>query len=375
MALRVLHLIDSGGLYGAERMLLALADEQARQGVVPLILSAGEHGVQEKPLEAEARRLGVPVTVWRMRPGLNLHQAWKILRWAREQGFQLLHSHGYKFNVLAGIWPRAIRRLPLVCTLHGYVRAPRWTRSALYESVDRALLRRVDRVVIVNQRMRADLPPSLAASAHCTFIANGIPSETPPVIPLPDDLAAWQRSHRVNLIAVGRLSPEKGFDRLVRIIGRHRHALSGIGLLIVGDGPQRSELERAIAEKDLSDMVRLGGYREDAAALLPHFDALVMPSLTEGLPITVLEALRARLPIFANAVGGLPAVLKAVPSARLLSVTDESAWAELLLDIAGTGVEAGDTAIGAAHFAAHYSASRMAAGYSCVYADLLDASV
>jgi hypothetical protein len=109
MGLKVLHLIDSGGLYGAEKMLLSLVQEQLKQGLDPMILSAGEPGTDEKPIEAEARNKGLPVTAWRMAPGLNLKESWKILKWAQDNKYQLLHSHGFKFNVLLGMYPAWIR--------------------------------------------------------------------------------------------------------------------------------------------------------------------------------------------------------------------------------------------------------------------------
>ena len=77
--MRVLHLIDSGGLYGAEKMLLTLVSEQMAAGLLPTVLSAGETGIQNKPIEVEARRLGIPVIPWRMNPGFNLKAARDIL--------------------------------------------------------------------------------------------------------------------------------------------------------------------------------------------------------------------------------------------------------------------------------------------------------
>lgn len=110
--MKILHLIDSGGLYGAERMLLTLVGEQVARGLSPLILSVGESAADDKPLEVEARRLGLPVKAWRMAPGFNLRESWSIIRWARREQYQLMHSHGYKFNVLMGIWPEAFEKFP-----------------------------------------------------------------------------------------------------------------------------------------------------------------------------------------------------------------------------------------------------------------------
>ena len=91
MGLKVLHLIDSGGLYGAEKMLLTLVAEQVKMGLSPMILSAGEMGITEKALEIEAKRLGLPLCIWRMKPGFNFKESLKILRWAKTHKFQVLH--------------------------------------------------------------------------------------------------------------------------------------------------------------------------------------------------------------------------------------------------------------------------------------------
>ncbi len=85
MSLRVLHMIDSGGLYGAENMLLDLVEEQQRQGLQPLILSAGTPDIEEKPLEVQARRRGLPVEPFRMRAGLNFRKGMELLRFAQRE--------------------------------------------------------------------------------------------------------------------------------------------------------------------------------------------------------------------------------------------------------------------------------------------------
>ena len=157
MGMKVLHLIDSGGLYGAEKMLLSLVQEQVSQGLEPMILSAGEPGIDVKPIETEAKRKGLPLTPWRMSPGLNLKESWKILKWAQKNNYDLLHSHGFKFNVLLGMYPESLRHIPMVVTLHGYVHAPRYSKMWLYESLDRFAIRRMRGVVLVGEAMKKEL--------------------------------------------------------------------------------------------------------------------------------------------------------------------------------------------------------------------------
>ena len=89
MTIKVLHIIDSGGLYGAELVLLNLATEQRALGLDVAIASIGEPGIAEKPVEAEAVRRGLAVERFRMRAGPNYRGALKILRHARREGFDL----------------------------------------------------------------------------------------------------------------------------------------------------------------------------------------------------------------------------------------------------------------------------------------------
>ena len=106
--MRVLHIIDSGGMYGAEVMLLNLVEEQIRQGLKPVIASIGDNQTGEKPLEIEAHKRGFPLKIFRMRPGPNFIGAWKILNYAKSIDCNLLHSHGYKGNILFGFLPKKI---------------------------------------------------------------------------------------------------------------------------------------------------------------------------------------------------------------------------------------------------------------------------
>ena len=374
MGLRVLHLIDSGGLYGAERMLLALVEQQIKEGLEPTILSAGEPGAGEKAIECEARRMGLPVIPWRMKPGLNLKHARRIVNWATENGVHIFHSHGYKFNILIGLFPKRWRtEIPLVCTLHGYVKAPRWTKMAVYEMLDRVVLKGAESVVVVDDGMRALLPANVAASSSCLFIPNGI-TAVPPVAPpaLPPLIQSFVKRHVFNVLAVGRLSPEKGFDVLLEALADQTVRLGSVGAVVVGEGRLKESLQTQAGERGLAEHILFPGYHADAAALMPHFDALVMPSRTEGLPITVLEALRARVPIVATRVGGLPGVLSGLPAAKLVNPDDPEDLAASLMDIIQRKPSEEALDMSASAFASNFSATSMATRYTEVYCSLLD---
>lgn len=319
--MKVLHLIDSGGLYGAEKMLLGLAREQLKQGLEPMILSAGEPQVGEKAIETEAKKSGLPVFQWRMKPGLNLKESWKIRHWARANNYELLHSHGFKFNVLLGMIPETARGIPIVATLHGYVHAPRFSKMWLYESLDRFAIRRMNGVALVGEAMKKEFPGKLS-SGHTVVIPNGLDiSEVQELssAPLDEPFKSFIDTHEPVILGVGRLSREKGFDRLISAFSEFRKSFPNSGLVIVGEGKYRQQFEVLVNELCVKDDVLMPGYCSTVPALLRHSKVLVMPSLTEGLPITLLEAVSLKTPVVASAVGEIPKVLGEGQGGILLS--------------------------------------------------------
>lgn len=310
--MKVLHLIDSGGLYGAEKMLLSLVKEQLSQGMEPMILSAGEPHIEEKAIEAEARRMALPILPWRMKPGLNIGESRKILKWAISNGYQILHSHGFKFNVLLGSYPRFLRRIPMIATLHGYVHARKLSKMWLYELLDRFAITFLQGVVLVGEAMKEELPAKLSESQKLRVIPNGLDIEA---ISCQADQSVdtpteeFLTSHSPIVLGVGRLSQEKGFHRLVEAFQMVCERFENPGLVIVGEGKQRGNLEARISELGLNDKVLMPGYCNNVPSLQRKSDLLVMPSLTEGLPITLLEAMGVRIPVLVSPVGEMPAVL------------------------------------------------------------------
>ncbi|KAA1175043.1 glycosyltransferase [Marinobacter salinexigens] len=373
--MKILHLIDSGGLYGAEKMLLALVQQQQHQGLSPMILSAGEPGIGEKPLEAEARRLRLPVMPWRMRPGFNLSGARKVLRWAQENGFELLHSHGYKFNVLMGIWPRSFRRLPLMATLHGYVKAPRYTKSWLYELLDRMILPRLHQIIVVSETMRTQIPQSLASSGKVSVIVNGLSTETvleDSCRPVGEPLSSFFSKHRQIVLGVGRLSMEKGFDRLIQAFQSIKQSDPKVGLLIVGEGRQREVLEHLIHELELDDNVLLPGYVANVSALMAKASVLCLPSHTEGLPITLLEGMTVGVPVVVSSVGEMPSVLGHGQGGAVLEDLSEGSLAGALSEaMAGNPGVPESIAWARERVQSCYSDKAMAANYLQVYKKVL----
>ena len=145
------------------------------------------------------------------------------------------------------------------------------------------------------------------------------------------------------------------------------------GWLIIGEGYQRQKLEKLVAFAELSERVFLPGYREDARRYLPFFNVFVITSLTEGLPITLLEAMQAKIPIVATAVGGIPEVLDNGNKGLLVRPGEPNALAEAVRRISAES-DLGEKLSNAAYerVVTMYSSQTMADRYLQIYQELIN---
>ena len=306
--MKVLHIIDSGGLYGAEVMLLNLMAEQVAMGMTPVVASIGEKNIAEKPLETEAKKRGFRVKTFRMKPGPNVFGAYEILKYARKERFDILHSHGYKGNILFGLIPKQIRKIPMISTLHGYTSTSGVSKMKIYEWLDLFSHNFIDQVVLVNQGMLTH-PKLKKQKIKYQIVNNGIPTT-----PTNSGDATYSRIEdfckgRFTLGSIGRLSPEKGYKYLIKAFSLLVKKGVDACLVIIGEGEEAFMLAQMVEDMGISHSVFFAGYLNHAGNYIPNFDVYVIPSLTEGLPITLLEAMKAQIPVIASRVGGIPEVL------------------------------------------------------------------
>jgi glycosyltransferase involved in cell wall biosynthesis len=371
--MRILHIIDSGGVYGAERVLLYLAREQKRQGHEPLLGSIARPGAATTPLEALAGSWGLSVLPIRLPPKATPAVVRSLLRTVRQASADVVHSHGYKADVMLGPMPRAWRG-PMIATLHGWLWSPAFTALWLRERLDLLSLGRMDLVVAVTHAMLSVPALRRMDPAKRRVIANGIPplaqrmadltADRAP--PLPEGCVTFMKQ-RPTLVAIGRLSPEKGFDLLLQAFAQVRESGAlHCQLLIAGEGPARATLEQAIGFLGLRDCVLLAGYVAGADRLLAHAAGFVMSSFTEGMPLVLLEALQWNVPILATAVGAIPEILRQ-GGGQLVAPHDLTALSQGLASVLSSGT-VGAPLGGAVE---RFGSARMAEEYQQAYLDAL----
>ncbi|MDY6903898.1 MAG: glycosyltransferase [Thermodesulfobacteriota bacterium] len=372
--MKILHVIDSGGLYGAEKILLDLVKEQAKKGLKPEIASIGEKSIPEKPLEKEAREAGLPLSIFRMRPGPNLLGAMNIRNYAVRNGFDIYHSHGYKGNILLGYMPFVLRQLPVIATLHGYTGTGKGlSKIHLYEWLDRLVLRRLDAVVLVSGRM-LDHPKLMGIkNINYQVIENGIDLQ-----PIKKSAGNLQSAKVTDFCkngfivgAVGRLSKEKGHEFLIDAFGRIVQNIAEAKLLILGEGPMRQSLEQKVSEQGLNNRVLMPGYVGNASQFMTFFDVFVLSSMTEGLPVTLLEAMRAEKPVVATNVGAMTDFVQHGKNGLLVNPADAGSLAKAVEQIFHDNNLRMLSDKTNADLLKKFSSDRMASDYQRLYQEIL----
>jgi glycosyltransferase involved in cell wall biosynthesis len=214
----------------------------------------------------------------------------------------VVHAHGLRAGALAAIAVAFVRpsvydaRPALVVTVHNAPPAGGVT-GAIYRVLELIVARRADSVLCVSadleQRMRA---AGARRVGHAPVPAYPAPAETPATVDADPDRAV--------VLAVGRLAPQKGFGTLLDAASRWRDMAPEPVLVIVGEGPLEADLKRQAAALRLD--ARFAGQRDDVPALLAAAAVFVLPSVWEGQPLILQEALRAGVPVVATRVGGTP---------------------------------------------------------------------
>ncbi|MBV8530850.1 MAG: glycosyltransferase [Candidatus Eremiobacteraeota bacterium] len=222
----------------------------------------------------------------------------------------VLWTHGAKTHFLVRA-AQLHRGRAWVALHHGYTATSlTWT---LYDQLDRWSLRGADRVMTACEAFAVDLNrrlgiPRERLSVHRSPIAaRGSPRTRSHAESLRRELGLGADARIV--LSVGRLSKEKAYGDLIQAMARVKRAVSKSVLVVVGEGPELSALERLCARLDTSSDVRFVGYKNDVSPYYDAADVFALTSHTEGTPNVLLEAMDAEVPIVTTAVGGVPEMI------------------------------------------------------------------
>jgi glycosyltransferase involved in cell wall biosynthesis len=316
---KVLQLISSGGYYGAENMLLNLCASQEKARCENSLLLFYNVHVPNVEFYERARRRGLSVRMVHCKGRADWRAVRQIEEYIQEDAVDLVHTHGYKADLYGYLAAWRCHK-PVVATCHNWVGGT--AALGIYNHLDRMALKKFNALAAVSDAVAQRLLAFGVPSEKIKTIANGI------------DVAAFERAHPLPLLkaegstvvgVVARLDLQKGFEYLLRAARELCKTFPGLKIVIAGEGPDRNRIEEMIQQYGLQSSVVLAGQQSNMPAVYAAMDIFVLPSLNEGLPMTVLEAMAASKPVIATRVGAIPSVIRDGENGLLVAPKDSEA--------------------------------------------------
>jgi glycosyltransferase involved in cell wall biosynthesis len=362
MPRKIALLLESDGPGGAETMLLTLAEALRDHGVdvFPVVFANGEGW-----LTGRLAQRGFEVYRPEIRRAIDVQLARQLARWSTHNGIQLLHAHEFTMGFYAGV-AGFLSGTPHVLTMHGGTKfANVWRRRFAL----RLSARSAAAVVGVSESTCDHLASQLRLNRDTMeVIPNGIRVQKGEREATRARLGVGPQERL--LLAVGNLYAVKGHSVLVEAAAQLKaHGqLPAWRVAIAGRGDQHDVLTAQIHRAGLDGSVTLLGLRDDIHDLLAAADGWIMPSHSEGLPMALLEAVLASVPVVCSAVGGIPDVIEHGSSGWLVPPNDSAALARAVTELLVNHGE-GETRARLAYqqVAASYSSDVMAQRYLSVY--------
>lgn len=352
--IRVAHIalqLETGGL---ERLLIEHARLVDRREFELRFIALGERGAIANEIEA----LGWPVLTLGAPPGLRPSLVLRLARVLKAHGVHVVHTHNTKPLLYGGPAARLAGLPRVIHTRHGQRHGATRVHDAMFALASRC----AHRMVCVSHesaaRCRAEgVPPDLIQTIH-----NGVDLER---------FSFRGPASAEQALYVGRLSPEKDLETLVRAAALVSRRRPSFRLGIAGEGPCGERLKSLAGDLGIHEQVRFLGAVSDVSALLHTARVFVLSSVSEGLPVTVLEAMAMGLPVVATAVGGTPEAVDHGVNGLLIPSGDPARLAEAIQQVLdGPDIAARMGRAGRQRVESEFSARGMVDRYEALYREV-----
>jgi glycosyltransferase involved in cell wall biosynthesis len=307
MRMRVAMIIDSLRIGGAQKLVTRFVSSVPRQAVEATVIS-----LEDNPVPSNLDSIhsaGAEVEIFPSHSLLDVGRLLRLIRFLRNKKFDLIHTHLSYANIL-GCLAGYFAGIPVIATLHSTSHDPK-QKVRLITRVEDVILRSIaHRIVAVGYTVEAIYKPRLG-SRTVDVIPNGVPApaDLPPQArqDLRREMAGDEE--RIVIISVGRVVLAKGYEDLIEAFGMVYRQHPRCVLVIAGIGSLFEKIKSQISDLQLERAVNCLGARSDVPQLLAASDIYASSSHWEGLPVAVLEAMMAGLPIVATSVGDIPRVV------------------------------------------------------------------
>jgi glycosyltransferase involved in cell wall biosynthesis len=371
---RVLQFITPAGFYGAERWVLALANNINTDRVVCDLAVSKESPGQDLSVATHYPKSAGEVHYLSMSNRFDLRVVQRLVKLIKSRKIEVIHTHGYKSDIL-GLLAAKICRIRCVSTPHGFS-GNVGLKLGAFIRVGTFMLRYFDAVVPLSEELIEDVKRVGVSAEKTQFIRNGVDlKEIDAVIARlrQEQGKGWQQQSSGRIVGfIGQLIPRKGLPDLLQVFDRLHGENCLTRLQLLGDGAQRQELEGQAAKLNSVNAIEFLGFRSDRLALLSGFSVFVMTSSLEGIPRCMMEAMAVGVPIVAYDIPGVDQLIEHNITGMLAPYGDKE---ELLrcckkvLDNPGFAQQL--TSAAREKVDKTYSAARMAEEYEVLFRQIL----
>jgi len=341
--IRIAYLLTPIEFGGAEKVSLNFLKNVDRNAfnMCPIVLvrpwQNANTFIQE--LETEGFALSkVPVAIQCRTKGkdyFRVIRCLKILYFILKKGsFDLVHTHGY-FADIIGIPVARILGIPHISTCHGFISTT--NKLIIYNTLDRIMLRFSNRILAVSDSIKHHLTKIGINQYRITVIQNAVEGNSDKELFLKK---RREKREKLNIPEeeflvgyIGRLSKEKGLKYLIDAASTLNELGIPIKVLIIGKGAQENELKALVKNKGIEYNFIFAGFQSDIKNWIPALDVFVLPSLTEGTPMALLEVMSFGITVIASCVGDVPKIIVNGENGILVEPRDPKGLAQAIKEL------------------------------------------
>lgn len=302
MPIRVLQFITPSGFYGAERWVLALANNLPAGAMVCDLAVTEEGPDQDLSVARLYPESAGEVHYVPTKGRFDTSAITKLVAIIKARQIDVIHTHGYKSDII-GLLAARKAGIKIVSTPHGFSNNVGW-KLRLFIRLGLFALKFADKVAPLSEQLVADLKRYGIGGRQLKFIENGV--DLTELAPFRKTLPAKPGiEHGLHIGYIGQLIPRKGLADLLQAFNLFWQRYPNSKLSLIGDGQQRPELEALAASLPSAAAISFLGFRDDRIALLNQFDAFALTSSLEGIPRCLMEAMAVGVPVLAYNIPGV----------------------------------------------------------------------
>jgi len=375
--LKILHFICSTGFYGAEKWILALANNTDRNQITSELVVTRETENEDLQLAKEFTSLGLQTHHLPMSSRFDIRAVNSLVKLIKEQNIDVIHTHGYKSDII-GLLAGKRANIKCVTTPHGFEKTSDW-KLKLFISLGCKTFKYFDYVVPLSKELLEDVTKLGVAKNKIVYIQNGVdlkhvnyrsPSDSPESRSITSSINLPENK---TIGFIGQMIDRKNVDELLNVFDSLAADNSGLNLVLLGDGTHRQSYEKIANELASAPRIKFLGFQNDPISYLKTFDLFVMSSKLEGIPRCLMEAMAVGVPVAAYNIPGVNQLIHHNETGLLAPFGDRKALAQCCKTLLWDEPLANKLSRAASKYIqTNFSAHRMAQEYTALYYKLFE---